>query len=35
MSQLVALLARWKDARRDAHLRRIQQIAAKGLSAIE
>jgi hypothetical protein len=35
MSRLFAFIARWQAARRTARLRCIQQIASKGLSAIE
>jgi len=35
MSRLLGFIARWRIARRAARLRRIQQIARKGLSAIE
>lgn len=35
MSRLFAFIARWQAARRAARLRRIQEIASKGLSAIE
>jgi hypothetical protein len=35
MSWLLALIAKWRAARRAAHLIRIQQTLSKGLSAIE
>ena len=35
MPRLFTFIARWRAARRAVHLRRIQAIAAKGLSTIE
>jgi hypothetical protein len=35
LSWLLALLDRWRAARRAARLRRIQHIIARGISAIE